>query len=99
MELTSQQNQKAVQRVLSVLNRFDLMGLEPGRPGGVPDDEYLPEASALVQVLAMNGAIDVDQLRHTWLEWLSDDLSGQPSDVLDDLVGALIKEFRIAIVE
>ena len=89
----------AIARVLSVLTRFDLMGLEPGRREGAPADEYTPEADAIVQVLVRHGVIDVDQLRRTWLEWFTDDLSGLPRAVVDDLVRALNEEFRMFRVE
>jgi hypothetical protein len=99
MELTPQQYQTAVKRVLSVLNRFDLMGLEPGRPEGAPDDEYTPEAVAFVQAMVENGEIDFDQVRRSWLEWFSDDLKRLPSAVADDLIRSLNEEFRMLTVE
>ena len=94
MELTPQEYHAAIVRILSVLNRFDLMSLEPGRRGGAPDDEYTPEAAAIVQVMVRHGEIDADQLRHTWLEWFTDDLSRLPGAVVRELVRALNEEFR-----
>ncbi|CAB4576063.1 unannotated protein [freshwater metagenome] len=99
MQLTAEQYQTAVSRVLSVLNRFDLLGLEPGRTGGAPDGEYSTEAAALVRVMVKNGEIDFDQVRRTWLEWLGDDLSRLPKAVADDLVRQLNEEFRRVGVE
>jgi len=99
MELTPQQYQTAVKRVLSFLTRFDLMGLEPGRPEGAPDDEYTPEAAALVHAMVENGEIDLDKLRRTWLEWFSDDLTRLPIAVADDLIRSFNEEFRGLTVE
>ncbi len=68
-------------------------------PRGAPDDEYTPEAIALVQAMVKNGEIDFDQVRSTWLDWFDDDLRRLPSAAVDDLVETLNEEFRMARVE
>lgn len=62
-------------RVLEVLNRHDVYGLEPGSPDGPPIDEYLPEANDMASVLVTRGAIATDDIRSIWVHWFSDDLT------------------------
>jgi hypothetical protein len=94
MTLAPEQYRSAVEKVLAVLNRFDLMGLEPGRPEGAPDDEYSPEAAALVQKMAEKGEVNFEEVSQLWLEQFSDNLGRLPSAIANDLVRTLNEELR-----
>lgn len=99
MKLTSRQYRMALRGTLSVLTRFDLMGLEPGLPDGAPADEYSPEAADLVRLMATTGALDIDDVRRVWLHWFEEDLKQLPNDVANDLVRSLNEEFARATAE
>ncbi|MCL6421930.1 hypothetical protein Bequi_00770 [Brachybacterium sp. JHP9] len=58
-----------------LLDELDVYGLEPGRPGGFPADEYTPEAQSLADHLLADGRIDLAAVDEIWLRWFSETLT------------------------
>ena len=61
--------------VLSVLNKHDLAGVEPGKVDGAPLDEYLNEALPLAGLLLNGRSLERSDVVRTWKHWFDDDLS------------------------
>ncbi|MEU2199211.1 hypothetical protein [Isoptericola sp. NPDC019482] len=65
-----------VSGVVALLNDADPYGLEPGKPGGAPIDEYELEAEPIAKHLFDGGSITVEQVDAIWRHWFSESLSG-----------------------
>lgn len=78
-----------VRRVLTVLNKFDLEGLQPGEPNWAPLDEYRFEAESFAQLLEENGSIDAGDIRDVWMNWFGNDASHLSEAETEQLVVAL----------
>lgn len=80
------------QDVLTLLNRLDPYGFEPGAPGGAPEDEYALEAQPMATVLMRDGRINIEQVDAIWLEWFDQKLSALVGPhVVDAFVVDLIR--------
>lgn len=77
----------AVERVARLLARADLSGLRPG-VGGMPTDEYRPEAEDLVQ-RARRAPLTADDVRQVWAHWFDDALEGHPESELAQLAARI----------
>lgn len=64
-------------RVLEILNRFDVIGVSPGSPGGPPIDEYENAAGEAEAVFLNRGRIEFSDISAIWLKWFDDDLMNQ----------------------
>lgn len=78
-----------VREMTELLDRFDLMALEPGTPGGTPAGEYEAEARAVAAFLAQQGSIDLIELSSIWEEWFEVGLLGLAPDHSDELLRAV----------
>lgn len=63
------------QSVLSLLTRLDPYGLEPGTPGGPPQDEYSAEAGSMTEHLLNKGSIGIADVDAIWSYWFSQTLT------------------------
>lgn len=81
MAWTRQEERAFFKLVLETVNKFDLMGLEPGSPDGAPPDEYTTQARAIESVLVNRGQIAFADLSIIWLTWFGDDLKGREEAV------------------
>jgi hypothetical protein len=66
---------QAVKHVIALLNDLDPYGLEPGKPGGAPEDEYDLEAAPIALRLLRDGRLDVEHVDAIWLKWFGERLS------------------------
>ncbi len=64
-----------VKSVVAALNDLDPYGLDPGRAGGAPQNEYEPEASPIARLLLVQGSLSSDEVDAIWREWFNQPLS------------------------
>jgi hypothetical protein len=69
-----------VAQVLALLTELDPYGLEPGRPGGTPADEYDIEARPLADILAQYGRVTAEQVNELWQHYFGEPLSAVVGD-------------------
>lgn len=68
-------DQQLHRRVLALLTRLDPYGLEPGTPGGPPQDEYGVEAGSMADHLLDKGSIRIADIDGIWTHWFGQTLT------------------------
>jgi hypothetical protein len=78
-----------IDRVLVVLNHFDLEGDLPGGVDGAPFDEYGNEARPIAGILSRNGSISARDLGTVWTKWFGPHFATLPPSLIDEVIAAL----------
>lgn len=66
---------QATAGVLALLSEMDPYRLDPGRPEGVSEDEYAPEANAIARHLLSHEVIELKHVDAIWHDWFDESLS------------------------
>lgn len=75
MDTDTLTGQQLHERVLALLTQLDPYGLEPGTPGGPPQDEYGVEARTMADHLLDKGSIGIADVDAIWSHWFSQTLT------------------------
>ena len=89
MRPESRADKELLDRVLVVLNHFDLEGVMPGQVDGAPSDEYVNEAQPIASILRGNGSISAQDLDTVWTQWFGSHFATLPPSLIDEAITAL----------
>jgi hypothetical protein len=81
-----EQHKELVDRIMGVLNHFDLTSVSPGAPGGAPLDEFELESEQIAAVLREHGAITAVEFLDIWRGWYGDDTDELASEQVQEVV-------------
>ena len=82
-------DKELLDRVLVVLNHFDLEGVMPGEVDGAPFDEYVNAAQPIASILRRNGSIAAQDLDAVWTQWFGSHFATLPTSLIDEVITAL----------
>jgi hypothetical protein len=82
-------DKELIDRVLVVLNHFDLEGVMPGHVDGAPLDEYGNEARPIAGILSRNGSISAYEFGTLWTKWFGQHFALLSPSLIDEVIAAL----------
>lgn len=90
-------DKELIDRVLVVLNHFDLEGMGPGEADGAPFDEYGNEARPIASILRRNGSISPRDLDSVWTKWFGPHLDALSLGLIEEVIAALNLAFKCEV--